>query len=53
MIDTLLLIFAIILSVILVLTFIAALITIWLWVIDELKERIYKRKEENEDECKK
>ena len=46
MIDTLLLIFEIILSVILVLTFIAALITIWLWIIDELKERIDKRKEE-------
>ena len=55
MIDTLLLIFAIILSVILVLTFIAALITIWLWVIDELKERINenKNKEEKDHECKK
>ena len=53
MIDTLLMIFAIILSVILVLAFIAALITMWLFVIDDLKERIDKRKEEKDHECKK
>lgn len=53
MIDTMLLIFEIILSVILILTFITALITIWLWVIDDIKERIYKRKEKKYHECKK
>ena len=55
MIDTLLLIFGIILSVILVLSFIALLITMWLGVIDDLKERIneYKNKEEKYHECKK
>ena len=53
MIDLLLLIFAIILSVIIVLTFIAALITIWLFTIDDIKERIDKRKEEKDHECKK
>ena len=53
MIDSLLLIFGIILSVILVLTFITALITIWLFIIDDIKERINKHKEEKDHERKK
>lgn len=53
MIDTLFLIFKIILSVIIVSNFITALILIWLCIIDDIKERIDKRKEEKDHERKK
>ena len=53
MIDTMLLIFKIIISVIIVLNFTTTLIIIWLCIIDDIKERIDKRKEEKDHECKK
>ena len=53
MIDTLFMIFKIIISVIIVLNFTTTLIIIWLCIIDDIKERIDKRKEEKYHERKK